>query len=61
MVVYDLLGRRVVRLVDEAKPAGVHDVAFDVRSLASGLYVVVLTAESGGEQQRSIIRLTAVR
>jgi len=42
--VYDMLGREVSVLVDEKKPAGVHEVQFDARNLASGVYVYRLTA-----------------
>jgi hypothetical protein len=42
--VYDLLGREVATLVDEHKPAGEHNVAFDGSRLPSGVYLYRLQA-----------------
>jgi len=36
--VYDILGKRVMSLVNEEKPAGEYQVNFEARSLASGVY-----------------------
>jgi hypothetical protein len=46
IVVYDLLGREVKRLVDEVKEAGYHDQRFDASGIASGVYFYRMTAES---------------
>ncbi len=48
LVVYDLLGREVARLVDGVQPAGRHRVRFQARELSSGTYVYRL--ETAGEQ-----------
>jgi hypothetical protein len=45
--VYDLLGRRVLTLVDETQPAGVHKVSFDASRLSSGTYFYRMRA--GGQ------------
>jgi hypothetical protein len=45
IVVYDLLGREVRRLVDEVKQAGYHDQRFDASGIASGVYFYRMTAE----------------
>ncbi len=45
--VFDVTGRRVAVLVDEAQSAGPHEVAFDVSGLSGGVYLVRLGA--GGE------------
>jgi len=42
--VYDILGREVVTLVNEAKPSGKYEVEFDASELPSGTYVYKLTA-----------------
>ena len=46
LVVFDVLGREVARLVDGAGEAGTHTVSFAAASLPAGAYVVRL--ESGG-------------
>ncbi|MDY0083111.1 MAG: T9SS type A sorting domain-containing protein [Ignavibacteriaceae bacterium] len=40
--VYDILGKEVVTLVDEEKPAGRYEVTFDASKLASGVYIYKL-------------------
>jgi photosystem II stability/assembly factor-like uncharacterized protein len=42
--VYNVLGQEVATLVNETKPAGVHEVQFDAGSLASGFYYYQLKA-----------------
>jgi hypothetical protein len=44
LVVYDLLGREVARLVEGVQQAGYHAVAFDGARLASGVYLYRLEA-----------------
>jgi len=46
LVVYDLLGREVVVLVNERRDAGVHEVKFDGSNLSSGVYYSRLQAGS---------------
>jgi hypothetical protein len=43
LTVYDALGREVVALVDEEKPAGTHEVSFDAGGLSSGVYFLRLS------------------
>ncbi|MBN1479649.1 T9SS type A sorting domain-containing protein [candidate division KSB1 bacterium] len=45
--VYDMLGREVATLVNDVKPAGEYNVAFDASDLTSGVYVYTMTT---GEQ-----------
>jgi len=52
--VYDLLGRRVALLVDEARPAGQHAVDFDAGSLGNGVYLYRITA-GGFNQTRKMM------
>jgi hypothetical protein len=44
LVVYYLLGREVVTLVNERKEPGTYSVRFDASGLASGVYLYRLTA-----------------
>jgi glucose/arabinose dehydrogenase len=53
--VYDLLGREVAVLVDEARPAGNHAVTFDAAALPSGIYVYRLTAGRIAEARRMLL------
>lgn len=45
LVIYDLLGRELVTLVDKIKNPGTHTVIFDATNLASGLYFYSLQSE----------------
>jgi hypothetical protein len=44
--IYDVLGREVQTLVDEAKPAGFHEATLNATALASGVYFYRLEAVS---------------
>jgi hypothetical protein len=56
LVVYDLLGREVVRLVDDILPAGVlHRVTLDGSTLPSGVYLVRLTSDSRNAVQKIVL------
>ena len=48
LTVYDMLGKEIATLVNEAKPAGQYTVSFDGSDLSSGIYFYTLTA---GAQQ----------
>lgn len=42
--VYNILGQRVASLVNQAMPAGYHNISFDARALSSGMYIYRLEA-----------------
>ena len=44
ITVYDVLGREVVKLVDEYKPIGLHSMNFNTKGLPSGVYFYKLRA-----------------
>ncbi len=44
--VYNILGQKVMTLLDEKKQAGYHEVVFDSRNLGSGIYIYVMKTES---------------
>jgi photosystem II stability/assembly factor-like uncharacterized protein len=50
--VYDILGREVVTLVNEEKPAGNYEVEFDGRELTSGIYFYKLSVSALPSQDR---------
>jgi len=45
IMVYDILGREVRRLVDEQEPAGYQKTRFDIQGVASGVYIYRMQAE----------------
>ena len=54
--VYDVLGKEIVTLVKEEKPAGIHEVNFEPKDLTSGLYLYKISA-GGFEQIRKMLFL----
>jgi len=55
LAVYDLLGREVALLVDEAKRPGEYTVTWDAGGMASGVYVYRLTSENFNDSKRMIL------
>ena len=53
--VFNAAGQRVAVLVDDSMPAGVHQVSFDARSLASGAYFYRLQAGDFQETRKMIL------
>ena len=53
--VYDVLGRRVAVLAEGMRGAGWHEVVWEARGLASGLYVVRLEAERHVEARTVVL------
>jgi hypothetical protein len=64
IIIYDLLGREVRRLVDETKEAGYHEERFSASGIASGVYFYRMTAEplsSGGSNHVSIKKFVVLK
>ena len=55
IVVYDMLGQEVERLVDEVQPAGRHAVPWNGSNRASGMYIVRMTAGSFTATKRMVL------
>lgn len=59
--VYDVLGRRVLRVAPEVRPAGAGQIALDAERLPSGAYFYRLIAETPTERIATSGRMTVVR
>ena len=60
LVVYDILGREVIRLVDEHKEAGYHQVIWQGqdrfgRDLASGVYIYRLVTSQYSRSRKMVL------
>ena len=55
LVVYDLLGRAVARLVEARQPAGRHEATFDASRLPSGVYIYRLQAGLFSATKRLVV------
>jgi len=55
LAVYNILGREVAVLINEAKPAGTHTVNFDASRLTSGIYICRI--ETAGKVQSKKLTL----
>jgi hypothetical protein len=55
LAVYDLLGCEVAMLADGVYPPGTHELTFDGRDLASGVYVYRLKAGSSASSRKMIL------
>jgi len=54
LILYNVLGQEIARIIDGALEAGNHDVLFDASSLASGVYLARLSA-SGSSVTRKVL------
>ena len=50
--IYNVLGQRVMTLLSEQQTAGTHEVPFDAKQLASGIYYYRLTMGPYSETRR---------
>ncbi len=55
LIIYDVLGREVIKLVDEKKNAGSYDVSWDAGNLASGTYIYKLEAGDYSSVKKMIL------
>jgi len=55
LVIYDLLGNEVQRLIDGVRSAGIHSLTFDASSLSSGVYFYRLQAGDVVETRRMVL------
>jgi len=55
LVVYDLLGNEIIKLVSEEREAGYHSINFDASSYNSGIYFYRLTAGGFVETKKMIL------
>ncbi|NOS86643.1 MAG: T9SS type A sorting domain-containing protein [Ignavibacteria bacterium] len=55
LVVFDILGREVVTLLNEVKPAGNYLVDFDASALSSGVYFYRLESGSFAETKKMLL------
>ena len=53
--VFDMLGRRVATLVNEAQASGQHQAAFDATGLSSGLYLYRLQAGEFAQTRKMLL------
>lgn len=55
LAVYDLLGKKIKKLVNEKQAAGTHSIQFNGSGLASGIYIYRLKTSSGFVQSKKCI------
>ncbi|MBK7631602.1 MAG: T9SS type A sorting domain-containing protein [Ignavibacteriales bacterium] len=53
--VYDVLGKEIVTLVNESKPAGVYEAEFNASQLPSGMYIYKIQAGSFSDVKKMIL------
>jgi photosystem II stability/assembly factor-like uncharacterized protein len=53
--IYDLLGREVVKLIDEEKPAGEYETKWNASSYPSGVYFIKMTAGQYSETRKLLL------
>jgi hypothetical protein len=56
ILIYDVLGKGVDRLVDEEKSAGEYPVEFNASDLSSGLYICYMRGEGFNQSRKLLYR-----
>jgi len=55
LMIYDVLGRELVKLVDEYRPAGAHKVTWNASNMPSGVYFYRLESANFTRTQKMIL------
>jgi hypothetical protein len=55
LIIYDILGKEVVMLVDQYQGAGDYEIVFDANNLASGTYIYRLQIGNYAETKKMIL------
>ncbi len=61
LIVYDLLGREIARLLDEYKPAGNYSTIFNMSNFGSGIYIYQLTFNDGKTIRKFSNKMTLLK
>jgi len=52
---FNILGQRVVKLLDEKKPAGYHIIDFNANQFATGVYIYRIEADSFVKSKKMLL------
>lgn len=55
LIIYNLLGEEIVRLVDEIQPRGLHQITWDASSVSSGMYFYRIQAGDFVQTRKMIL------
>jgi hypothetical protein len=61
IIVYDLLARQVIKLVDEFKEAGYYSAEFDGSNFASGIYFYRIISGGEGQKYSKTLKMVLVK
>lgn len=59
--IFDITGREVFQLVNEARTAGYHTVQFNASSMASGVYFYMISANGGNQSYAKTMKMVLVK
>lgn len=61
ILVYDMLGREVVKIINETREAGYYTAEFDGSALASGVYFYRITSEANGQIFSKTLKMILIK
>ena len=61
IIIYDILGKEIISLVNEVKEAGYYTAEFDGSNLSSGVYFYRITAEGGTQNFSRTLKMILVK